>query len=128
LLRQAAVVGLAVVSLSLGLFEWAALLPLSAVKSAGPWSIATVWKLLWPALGGAGLAILVGRWGRTWGRSASSSAFAAAFGPVRSAAVAVVTAIEGADAALRQWGPAGLSMLLLTILFGAAIWLGAGAS
>ena len=127
-LRQAAVVGLAVVSLSLGLFEWAALLPLSAVKSAGPWSIATVWKLLWPALGGAGLAILVGRWGGTWGRSTSSSALAAALAPVRSAAVAVATAVERSDAALRQWGTAGLSMLLLTILFGAAIWLGAGAS
>jgi hypothetical protein len=41
--------------------------------------------------------------------------------PARCAAVAVARVIERADRVLRQWPAAGLSLLALAILFGAAM-------
>lgn len=101
LVTQGAALALAVCSLSLGLANWAVLLPdphavLSSSISAGSFT-----KLLWPLLAGLALALLFGRRGDR---------------PPRLGA-----ALERADLALRQWPAASLALLLLTIVFGAAM-------
>lgn len=125
-LPELAVVGLSLVSLSIGLVQWEALLPVSTAMPASVFELSTAWKLIWPAVGGALVAILVGRWGDSWRRAASRVSFVAAIGPVRTAALAVGAVFERVDAVLRQWAAAGLSLLLLLILFGTAMWVGGG--
>lgn len=118
---QGAVVGLAAIALSIGLVRWEALLPITITKSASAFDLAAIWKLLWPALGGALLAILIGRWGESWRGLATRWSLAGAVMPIRRAAVAASTVVERADAGLRQWGAAGVSMVLVMILFGTAM-------
>ncbi len=48
-------------------------------------------------------------------------ALVAMAGPPRSATLALAEAIERVDRMLRQWSPAGLALLVLSILFGAAM-------
>ena len=100
-LRQLAALALALCSLLLGLVHWGADLPLSGGPLLSPLSLATAWKALWPVLGGGVVATLFGRWGDR---------------PPRLGGM-----IERTDDALRQWPVAGLSLLLLSIMFGAAM-------
>jgi len=48
-------------------------------------------------------------------------AFVAMVGPARRAALALGRGLEHVDRMLRQWAVAGLTLLLLAILFGAAM-------
>ena len=110
---------LALCSLSLGLVPWEAYLPVAPGAAPNPLAPAAFAKTLWPILGGAVLAILLGRWGDglpplpglSWRRSRSA----------RNAALAVGGLFERTDGLLRQWPTAGLSLLALAILFAAAM-------
>ena len=67
------------------------------------------------------LAILLGRWGVAAARAPLGKVVVAAVGPARRAALALGGMLERIDGMLRQWPAAGLSLLLLAILFGAAM-------
>jgi multicomponent Na+:H+ antiporter subunit D len=101
LVREMAALALALCSLSLGLVHWAVVLPDPSAVLSSPLSAAAFSKLLWPLLGGAVLAALFGRW---HGR------------PPRLGGV-----VERTDLVLRHWPVAGLLLLVLLILFNAAI-------
>ncbi len=92
----------------------------SAPPSSNPLAPDALWKMLWPILGGAVLAILLGR----WGRASLGDAMGSALGPVRRATVALAGSFERTDGVLRLWPVAGLSLLALAIAFGAAMELG----
>lgn len=103
--QQAAALALVVCSLLLGLLPWHAWLPLpAAVVAPEPLSLGAVWSLVWPLLIGAGLATLLGH--REKHRSPR-----------------VALCLERVDHSLRQWPAAGLSLVSLTIMLGAAMLL-----
>jgi len=106
-LPQCAALGLALGSLLLGLVHWQGGLALPGEPLSSPLTLDTAWKALWPLLAGAGVAWVFGRWGDR---------------PPRLGA-----AIEWLDDALRQWPVAGVSLLLLTMMFGAAMYAAGGA-
>ena len=112
---QLAAVALAVCSLGLGLAPWSAYLGIPSLSLASALAPDALWKLLWPILGGAVLAILLGNWGPRPPRAVAMA------GPARGAVLAVGDAFERTDGALRQWPAASLALLLLVILFGAAM-------
>ena len=116
--RQAVALGLALCSLALGLVPWGALLPIAPGAPSNPLAFSAFAKTLWPLLGGAVLAILIGRWRRPLPRLVALAA------PVRRVALAVSSAIGWVDSGLQHWPVAGLSLLGLAIAFGAAILAG----
>jgi formate hydrogenlyase subunit 3/multisubunit Na+/H+ antiporter MnhD subunit len=116
--RQAVALGLALCSLALGLVPWGALLPIAPGVPSNPLAFSAFVKTLWPLLGGAVLAILIGRWRRPLPRAVTLA------DPVRRVALAASGAIAGADGALQRWSIAGLSLLGLAIAFGVAILAG----
>jgi hypothetical protein len=116
--RQAVALGLALCSLALGLVPWGALLPIAPGVQSNPLAFSAFVKTLWPLLGGAVLAILIGRWRRPLPRAVTLA------GPVRRVALAASGAIAGVDGTLQRWSIAGLSLLGLAIAFGAAILAG----
>lgn len=63
--------------------------------------------------------------GRQLPAYASAGSLLAVAGPLRRATVAIGGLFERGDAALRRWPVAGLSLLLLALLFGAAMRAGA---
>ncbi len=112
---------LALVSLSIGLVSWSSVLPVSTAVPPIACDLDTAWKLSRPTIAGALLAILLGRRGNSWRRFGTSGRLAAAIGPVRTAALAAGSLTERADAVLRGWPEAAFALLVLTILFGAAM-------
>src|SRR5262249_11948170 len=115
---QAVALGLALCSLALGLVPWGALLPIAPGVPSNPVALSAFVKTLWPLLGGAVLAILIGRWRRALPRAVRLA------GPVRRVALAGGGGTAGVDGALQRWWTAGLSLLGLAIAFGAAILAG----
>jgi hypothetical protein len=77
--------------------------------------------MLWPIVGGGVLAVLLGRWGDRLARIHFGTVLIAIVGPARHAALALGRTIEGIDSTLRQWPAAALAVLVLAILFGAAL-------
>jgi multicomponent Na+:H+ antiporter subunit D len=123
-MRQAAPVALALCSLLLGLVDWDAYLSVPLGPPANPLSLAAFSKALWPFLGGAALAILLGRW-RHWPACGPlAKTLVATIHPLRHMALAVSGMVERIDGMLRQWPAAGLCLLALALLFGAAMLLG----
>ncbi len=118
---QAAALALALCSLFLGLAPWGALLPVASGAAPDPFSLDALWKGLWPMAGGAVLAILLGRWGDRTLRAALGGAVVAMLAPVRRAAAAFGRIFEWVDEGLSRWPVAGLAMLALAILLGAAM-------
>ena len=116
--RQAVALGLALCSLALGLVPWGALLPIPPGAPSNPLAFSAFVKTLWPVLGGAVLAILIGRWRRPLPRVVTLAA------PVRRLALAAGGAIVGVDSQLQRWPVAGLGLLGLAIAFGAAMLAG----
>lgn len=106
-LPQLAALALACGSLLLGLVHWYGGLPVPGEPLSSPLSLDAAWKALWPLLAGAGVAWVFGRWGDRSPR--------------------IGGAIESIDDALRQWPVAGISLLLLTVMFGAAMYAAGGA-
>jgi hypothetical protein len=116
--RQAVALGLALCSLALGLVPWRVLLPVAPGAPSNPLAFSAFVKTLWPVLGGAVLAILIGRWRRPLPRVVTLAA------PVRRLALAAGGAIVGVDSQLQRWPVAGLGLLGLAIAFGAAMLAG----
>jgi hypothetical protein len=113
---------LALCSLLLGLVDWGAYLPVSPRALSSSLSLEAIPKALAPILAGAVLAILLGRWGdqlagRPFGKIATATV-----GPARRATLALGGGVERIDGVLRQWPAAGLSLLALALLFGAAMF------
>ena len=115
---ELAALALAVCSLGLGLVPWEAYLAVPRVSLSSALQPDALWKVLWPILGGAVVAILLGRWGPRPPRAVAMAA------PARRAAVAVGDLFEWIDGALRQWPTASLSLLALVMAFGVAILMG----
>jgi formate hydrogenlyase subunit 3/multisubunit Na+/H+ antiporter MnhD subunit len=116
--RQAVTLGLALCSVALGLVPWRGLLPIAPGAPSNPLALSAFVKTLWTVLGGAVLAILIGRWRRPLPRVVTLAA------PVRRVALAAGGAIAGVDGQLQRWPVAGLCLLGLAIAFGAAMLAG----
>jgi formate hydrogenlyase subunit 3/multisubunit Na+/H+ antiporter MnhD subunit len=123
-LSEAAALALAVCSLLLGLVPWEKYLPFARGTLSSPLALSAFLKTLWPIVGGAALAILLGRWGDRLSLIPFGKAPGAAVGRARSMARAVGDVVERIDDTLRQWPAASLSLLLLAAVFGAAMLAG----
>ena len=77
---------------------------------------------LWPILAGGALAILLGRWGHRL--AGVPEVVIAAVRRTRRLALALAAGLVQVDGSLRQWPAAGLSLLVVAIMFGAAILAG----
>ncbi len=121
-IQEAAALALALASLLLGLLPWQAYLPVPRENLSGaPLALEDFFKTFWPILAGAMLAILLGRWGDRLAHLFLGKELVPVVGPARRSALAVGTMLERVDGVLRQWPAAGLSLLVLAILFGAAM-------
>jgi formate hydrogenlyase subunit 3/multisubunit Na+/H+ antiporter MnhD subunit len=119
--REAAMLVLALCSLLLGLFPWGPYLPLPPQASASSLSLEAFPKVLLPIAGGAVVAILLGRWSVRFQSLSYGKTTEALVGPLRKAALGLGGLVERLDGGLRQWPVAGLSLLTLALLFGAAM-------
>jgi formate hydrogenlyase subunit 3/multisubunit Na+/H+ antiporter MnhD subunit len=119
--QEAAALVLALCSLLLGLVHWDAYLAVPHGTPSDPFALEALLKALWPILAGGVLAILLGRWGYRPARIPFGKVLAATVGPARRAALALGSIVERIDGMLRQWPAAGLSLLVLAILLGAAM-------
>jgi multicomponent Na+:H+ antiporter subunit D len=100
--QQAAALTLVLGSLLLGLLPWQLWLPLPVpLPEPDPLTFGALWAVVWPILMGVLLAALLGRWGK--------------HRPLR-----VALWLERADGALREWPAAGLSLLVVAIMFSVA--------
>jgi multicomponent Na+:H+ antiporter subunit A len=108
----------AVVSL---IVPWTLYLTVPSGTLPDPLSPAVLWKALWPVLLGAVLAIALWRWRRGLPRVPAGDLVVAMNSGVR-VAVAWGKKLERMDSALRQWPAAGVSLLILTIALGAAVY------
>jgi formate hydrogenlyase subunit 3/multisubunit Na+/H+ antiporter MnhD subunit len=119
--REAVPLALALCSLLLGLAPWQTYLPIPQGAAPNPLAVNEFAKVLWPVLAGAALALLLGRWGNGVVRIDLVKTLLATLRPLRHAALALGRLIGRADAALREWPAAGLSLLVLVILLAAAM-------
>ena len=117
----AATLALALCSLLLGLASWTPYLSIPPEILAKSLSLDEVPKALTQILGGAALAVLLGRWGVQRPGGALWRSLASAIAPVRRATLALGGVVERADAVLRQWPAAGICFLALALLFGVAM-------
>ncbi|HWF78917.1 MAG TPA: proton-conducting transporter membrane subunit [Caulobacteraceae bacterium] len=120
----AATLALALCSLLLGLVCWTPYLSVPQAILSKSLTLDEVPKALTQILGGAVLAVLLGRWGVRRPGGSLWGLLAAAIAPVRRATVALGGVVERADCALRQWPAAGICLLALALAFGAAIHAG----
>jgi NADH:ubiquinone oxidoreductase subunit 5 (subunit L)/multisubunit Na+/H+ antiporter MnhA subunit len=127
LARELAALTLALCSLVLGLVHWGGLLPVPSGIPSSPLGFDAVWKSVLTFAGGAVVAVLLGRWGdrlpQLRGRDAADRLIALP----RRVGLALGGAVEQADGVLRDWPVAGVALLFLVLLFGAAM-LAAGGS
>src|SRR5262249_24369158 len=119
--QEAAALALALCSLLLGLVHWEDYLPIPPSARSSPLDLAALAKALWPMLGGAALAILLGRWELRLARRSFPKILVVTVAPARHLALALGGKIETIDLALRQWPAAGVALLILVLLFGAAM-------
>jgi len=121
---EAAALALALCSLLLGLVHWEAYLPITADGLSNPLTLKALSTALWPILGGGLLAIFLGRWGHRPERAPFGETVVAMVAPARRAVLPLGRMFEEFDRMLRRWPVAGLILLLLAILFGAAMLAG----
>ena len=107
-IREAAALALALCSLLLGLLPWEAYLSVPAAIQSNPLALKALSTTLWPILGGAVLAILLGRWGHRLARIPFRSVLVATVGPARRTALTLGKMIERVDGMLRRWPAATL--------------------
>jgi formate hydrogenlyase subunit 3/multisubunit Na+/H+ antiporter MnhD subunit len=81
---------------------------------------AALWTALWPVLLGGALAALLRRLGERLPRVPEGDVVALG-APLARAGAAAGAALERAESVLRRWPVAGLSLLMLTVLLGAAL-------
>jgi len=118
---EAAALALALCSLLLGLVPWEEYLPVARGTLSNPLTLETLSTALWPIVAGGVLAILLGRWGARPERISMGQVLVAMVELPRRATLALGKALERVDRMLRQWSAAGLVLLVLAILFGAAM-------
>ncbi len=100
---------------------WALFLTVPSGTLPNPLAPDVLWKALWPVLLGATLAVALWRWVRRLPRVPEGDIVVAMNSGVK-LALACGKAMERMDSALRQWPVAGMSLLMLTIALGAAIF------
>jgi multicomponent Na+:H+ antiporter subunit D len=120
-ISEAAALALALCSLVLGLIPWEAYLSVPAATASSPFTLAVLITAFWPIVAGAVLAILLGHWSHRLAHERFAAFLVATIGPARRTALAFGRTIEWVDGMLRQWPAAGVSLLVLAILFGAAM-------
>jgi hypothetical protein len=108
----------AVVSL---VVPWTLYLTVPSGTLPDPLSPAVLWKALWPVLLGAVLAIALWRWGRWLPRIPKGDVIVALDAGMQMA-ITWSKALERMDSVLRRWPTASVSLLLLTIALGAAVF------
>jgi len=118
---QLAALALALCSLFLGLVPWEAYLPIAPGASA-KLDLAALSKSLLPLLGGAVVAILVGRWELPPGHQSRWKAFLSMVDPLRRLALASSGLVEKGDNILRRWPAACICLLSLATLFAVSMW------
>jgi multicomponent Na+:H+ antiporter subunit D len=122
--QEAAAFALALCSLLLGLVPWEIYLSVPIVTSSNSLALQMLSKALWPILGGAALAVLLGRWeSQTW-RIPSGNALVFVVDSIRRPAVAVGRMIELVDALFQRWAAATTTLLLLATMFVATMLFG----
>jgi formate hydrogenlyase subunit 3/multisubunit Na+/H+ antiporter MnhD subunit len=83
-------------------------------------SLSTLWAALWPVLLGGVLAVGLRRFGQHLPRVPEGDILALG-APLARAGVAIAAMLERTEGVLRQWPVAGVSLLALVALLGAAI-------
>jgi multicomponent Na+:H+ antiporter subunit D len=121
-MREAAALILALGSLLLGLIPWAGYLPVSSEAASVSLTLEMLSTSLWPILAGGVLAILLGRSAHRL--AGVPEVVVAAVHRIRRPALALAAGLVQVDGSLRQWPAAGLSLLVVAIMFGAAILAG----
>jgi formate hydrogenlyase subunit 3/multisubunit Na+/H+ antiporter MnhD subunit len=114
-IREVATLMLALCSLLLGLVHWQPYLSILPGVPSNMFDLKALSKSLVPILGGALVAVLLGRWEGPW------KARMVMVGSVRRAGLTLGHLIEGCDKVLRQWPAAGISLLTLAALFAASM-------
>ncbi len=118
--RDAAVLALALCSLVLGIVPWGAYLPGSVLADKS--ALDGLGKALWSILAGGILALLLGRhWSRSFARRLFGTILVGTVDLARGMTLALGRPVMRLDATLRQWSAAGLSLLMLALLFAAAM-------
>jgi multicomponent Na+:H+ antiporter subunit D len=120
-LQEASALALGLCSLLLGLAPWKWYLSVPSGATSKPLVLTTVLTLLWPIVGGGVLAILLGRWGDRLANIRFAKILVAIVAPLRRTALAVGRMIVRVDRMLCQWPAAVFSLMILAILFGAAL-------
>ena len=123
-IQESAALALALCSLLLGLFPWQAFVSMPVKTPSDPLALEAFWTTLWPILGGGVIAVLMGRWGLQLARVPVGKVVVAVVGPARRMTLALAGWIERVDGTLRQWPIAGLALLAVAILLGAAMMAG----
>jgi len=122
--QEAAALSLALCSLLLGLVHWETYLPVPQGTRSSLSVLETLSTAFWPVLAGCVLVVLLGH-GSDWQpRIPLRGLTEAIIGPVRRSALALGETLERADVILRRWPAAGLSLLALAIVLGAAMLVG----
>jgi multicomponent Na+:H+ antiporter subunit A len=103
------------------IMPWALFLAIPRGTLPDPFAAAMVWKALWPVLLGAALAIALWRWAR-WLESLPQGEIPVAERRAGRAAIACGKVVERMDGVLRSWPAAGISLLILVIALGAAVF------
>ena len=120
-LQEAAALALALCSLLLGLAPWKWYLSVPFEVPSKPLTLTTVLTSLWLIVGGGVLAILLGRWGNQLANIRFAKILVAIVAPLRRMSLAIGRMIERVDRMLCQWPAAVFSLMILAILFGAAL-------
>ena len=123
-MAELAAIALALCSLLLGLVPWDAYLSMPHGYASATLGLAALSKALVPLLGGAVVAILIGRWEPAPGHPSRWKALLAAADPIRRTALASSAVFEKGDNLLRQWPAACICLLSLAALFAASMWAG----
>ena len=114
---QLAALALAVCSLFLGVYSWNPYLSVPDGIMSNPFSLKAFSNALWSILGGAVLALMLGRWDGT----PVEKILVTRVSRIRRAALPLGGTIERIDSMLRQWPTAGISLLAVALLLGAAM-------
>ncbi len=109
-----------VLALAAVLVPWALFLGAGIGTLADMLAPAALWQALWPVLLGAGLSLALLRWGERLPRLPEGDVVVLVERAARTSPP-FGNALERADAVLRQWPVAGLSLLVLTVALAAAI-------
>jgi multicomponent Na+:H+ antiporter subunit D len=120
-IQEVAALALALCSLLLGLVPWEVYLPIPHGVASDKLGFGALSKTLVPLLGGAMVAILLGRWEFPLEHPSRWRGFLEPVGRVRRSALALSDLIGRCDDVLRQWPTACICLLSLAVLFAASM-------